>query len=242
MLRTIIINNNKHYAEALAEALKNFPEVSLLETFDSTKKALTSMKALRPYLIFINTNMPLIDGYEFIQIIDNENSHVILTTDSVEDIQKGLMSDAIDCMLQPPNTDLLRKTIHQLYNKLKFEKYKSQSAPQGHLQHNNKIAFQLEDEILMIEPNEIIYIEFNPGNCKLNLKSQSGIKNLKNCHEVHNFMLSIPNFIRVSENILIHLNEVKSFTRKNGIHITMSNNHKLPIYPEYEAEIVKLFN
>ncbi len=93
------------------------------EIYDYTyaSKALDDINKVNPDIIFLDIDMPKINGWKFLQIMkenDLRNSVYILTSSTSElDVQKSKNYDNVkDFLIKPLNKDVLKNIFTSIYN------------------------------------------------------------------------------------------------------------------------------
>ncbi len=104
MLKTMIIDDENHYREALQEILSQFPQVELTAACANAREALTLMEQAQPRLIFVDIHLPgLINGLEFTALVREkfpEISLVLLCEDKSFALE-GYEAGAFYYLLKP---------------------------------------------------------------------------------------------------------------------------------------------
>ena len=81
MIKAITIDDEGHCLETLSLLLKEFcPEVQLLDQGRSAKKGLDSIEKHKPDLVFLDIEMPVMNGFELLQQFPKLSFALIFTT------------------------------------------------------------------------------------------------------------------------------------------------------------------
>ena len=119
MIRSIIIDDEQHCVRALLnDLLKNCPSVEVLDTCNSAKEGMLSIKKNRPDLIFLDVEMPWMNGFEMLELLGDFNSSIIFTTAHDEFAAKAFRISAVDYLLKPIDANDLISAVQKVERKL----------------------------------------------------------------------------------------------------------------------------
>ena len=101
MINAIIVDDEPRAIQSLSWELTNFSEeITILETFNEPEDALNFLKTNIPDCLFLDIQMPTMDGFQFLDRLTNRDFPVIITTAYDEYAIKALKHDAIDYLLK----------------------------------------------------------------------------------------------------------------------------------------------
>src|SRR6188474_1626164 len=102
MIRAIIIDDELHCLESLSLLLKDHcPEVQLIEQCHSAKKGLEAIEKFKPDLVFLDIEMPVMNGFELLEQLSSISFAVIFTTSYDQYAIKAIHISALDYLLKP---------------------------------------------------------------------------------------------------------------------------------------------
>ena len=119
MKRALIIDDEPLARMVVKEYLLNFPEIEVLQECNDGFEGLKAINQYQPDLLFLDVQMPKINGFEMLELVDQQPA-VIFTTAFDEYAIKAFEAHAVDYLLKPFNKDRFNKAI---------EKYLSQATP-----------------------------------------------------------------------------------------------------------------
>lgn len=233
MISAIIIDDEINAIKALALELNNFKkQISVNECFTSALSAIEYLKDHNIDVVFLDMEMPEMNGLDFLDHFHQYSFHVVFTTAHSKYALNAIKKDAIDYLLKPIDAlDLetclgkIEKVLSkdQLYIKLDeaLEKLNNiKEIPKKiKLLHNGKLVFYKPDDILYCEGDgNYSWIYFNKT--KRILLS----KKLKQMEED----LPEPLFYRVHNSYIINLNKIESYNKNEGI-VILENNILIPV-------------
>lgn len=112
-IKTIIVDDEINSIHNLEEDLKAYPEIEILDTITSSQKAKKSIIQYQPDLLFLDVEMPYINGIELLQEIRpyvRNNMRVIFYSAFDKYMLDALRASAFDYLLKPYQTNIIRKT------------------------------------------------------------------------------------------------------------------------------------
>lgn len=119
-MKTLIIDDERLAREELKSLLADFPELEIIGECANGKEGIKSIKKLNPDLIFLDIQMPEINGFEMLEQIDN-CPKVIFVTAYDEYAIKAFEVNALDYLLKPVEPARLKETIGKILADTKAE-------------------------------------------------------------------------------------------------------------------------
>src|SRR6185312_827082 len=102
MIKAIIIDDEQHCVDALnADLVKYCSNVAVCTTCTSAKEGIFAIKNLKPQLIFLDVEMPWMNGFELLETFDNIGFCIIFTTAYDKFAAKAFRISAVDYLLKP---------------------------------------------------------------------------------------------------------------------------------------------
>ena len=117
MLEAVIVDDEIKALQSLSWELTNFSdEINVGASFTDPFEALSIWITYTPDCLFLDIEMPTMDGFQFIQKLKNKDFPVVITTAYNQYAIKALKNEAIDYLLKPIDTDDLKETIVKIKN------------------------------------------------------------------------------------------------------------------------------
>ena len=236
MIKAIIIDDELDSIETLKWKLENYcPEVAVQATFNDPTKGLEYLKNNSFDLLFLDIQMPKLNGFDVLQAFPAIDFDVIFTTAYDEFGIQAIKFSALDYLLKPVQVHELEKAIEKHIQKNKntpvsqqqiellFKNIQLEQSGQPGL-----IALSTKDSIEFVHPDEIIacasdsnytMVHFLDGRKKLISKT------LKEFDQ----MLSKHHFFRPHHSYLVNLRQVKEYVKIDGGYLVMRNDMKIPV-------------
>ena len=245
-MKAILIDDEKNALEMLEWMLeKNCPEVEIIAMCDSPLDGLEKIKLLKPDVIFLDIEMPQLNGFTLLERLGKHEGDVIFTTAYNQFAIKAFKVCALDYLLKPIDPEDLKAAVQKAANRknkmspeqldlllsyMKPEKPKSK-----------RIALTASDHLIFVETEKIIYCESDSNYTIFFLTDGQKIivsKTLKDVEEI----LEGTDFFRVHASYLINMKHVSKFTRGDGGYVVMSNNQHNTVSRKKKDEFFEMFS
>jgi class 3 adenylate cyclase len=116
MIKAIIIDDEVHCIDTLSILLHDYcPEVEVMEKCMSAKKGLEAIEKLKPELVFLDIEMPVMNGFELLEQFKQIPFSVIFTTSYDQYAIKAIRFSALDYLLKPIDTKELIAAVHKVH-------------------------------------------------------------------------------------------------------------------------------
>ncbi len=229
MLKAIIIDDENLCIASLHEDLKKFSEdILCLEVFNNPILALSYLKNNPIDLVFLDIEMPEMNGFELLEQLNNFNFKVIFTTAYDHFAVQAFRLSALDYLLKPINF----KELTQAIDKAKFAKQS---------QTDKNIVLTDLNSMDIVKINDIVYCESDKNYTTFHFKNGKNKLVSKNIG-MYDKMLSDCNFYRIHQSYLVNLAHVVEI--KKGLQFkikTILNNH-LPVAKLKRNGLMEKFN
>lgn len=244
-MKAIIIDDEKHCREVLATLIQKYcPEVVVTDSFAGGEAALSHFKKTLPDLLFLDIEMPGMNGFEFLEKCPERNFEIIFTTAYNEYAIKAIKHSALDYLLKPIDRDELISAVEKakLQNVQKSSARVDQLLSALSLKKNSKrFGVPTLDGLIMLDSEEILYCESDGPYCTFyfnnNVKPLLTSKTLKEAEEV---LLGGGDFFRVHHSFLINLKYIQKYIRGEGGEVIMSNGKNIPVARSRKQDFLKL--
>jgi two-component system LytT family response regulator len=116
-IKALIIDDEELARELVKNYLKNVPEIDIIGECRNGFEGIKSIQELKPDLIFLDIQMPKLNGFEMLEILD-EIPEVIFITAHNQFAIKAFEMNAVDYLLKPYSADRLIFAVHKAVEKL----------------------------------------------------------------------------------------------------------------------------
>ncbi|AWH89568.1 two-component system response regulator BtsR [Limnobaculum parvum] len=117
MLRALIVDDEQPAREELSELLSEVDDLTVVGECSNALEAIQTIHRLQPDVVFLDIQMPKINGLEMAAMLDPANMpHIVFITAYDEYAIKAFEQHAFDYLLKPVDLQRLTKTISRLKN------------------------------------------------------------------------------------------------------------------------------
>ena len=231
MIRSVIIDDEQNCIDSLAfDLARHCPEVEIIETCTSPKQGLVTIRKQKPDLVFLDVQMPWMNGFEMLEIIDEINFSIIFTTAFDQFAAKAFRLSAIDYLLKPIDTNDLKEAVKKVSEKIAL---KTGAANIDNLLQNinkpenkQRIAFAGRDGYEFIEIESIVFARAEGAYTHVFLNNKRKLVISKTLSDIEE-MLPVNQFQRIHHSTLVNISHVTHFYKSDGGYIVLDNGEKL---------------
>lgn len=246
MLSCIIIDDEKPARDALELMLNYYfaDKVKVIGKADSLKEGILLIYKHNPELVFLDIEMPEENGFMLFNYFQQVNFSVIFTTAYKEYAIKAIKVAALDYILKPISVEDLKEAI-SLYEKKQFAGIQMENIEKlikilnPSPSNIDKIALPTFSGLRLEKVTEIMYFEADENYTKVHTSYGKMIMISKSIGEIEN-MLPANTFYRIHRSHTINLNFIKTFSRTDGLHITLENGTKLNVSAKRKDELIRI--
>ena len=242
MFKAVIVDDEPKAIQSLTWELTNFnKDIEIIKTFTNPEDALLFLKHTIPDCLFLDIQMPAMDGFQFLDKLNNRDIAVVITTAYDEYAIKALKREAIDYLLKPIDSDDLKETLN------KIKKFKSRIINSDDIENilidfnskNNqkKITISTEGKLIFLNPDDILFAESDGNYSTLFLIGNQKLLVTKKLKEI-NVILPNNKFFRIHNSYIINLGKIKEFLKTDG-YVVMESGHKIPVARQRKSDFLE---
>ncbi|PWL27302.1 MAG: DNA-binding response regulator [Fluviicola sp. XM-24bin1] len=229
-MKKVIIIDDEPLARSVVESyLKAFPELEIVAQCPNGFEGLKAIEEHHPELVFLDIQMPKINGFEMLELID-EPPAVIFTTAFDEYAIKAFETSAVDYLLKPFAKDRFEKAINKwMDSNVPSTPEQFQNLAQSRSDEHLRIVVKDGGEIKIIPTVDVIFIEAYDDYVKIHTKDGYHLKKKTMGH--YEKALPAEKFMRIHRSYIINidaLSKIESF-EKNSYRATLLDGNIVPI-------------
>lgn len=240
----LIIDDEKLARDLLREFIGPIDSLQLLDECSKGSEAVEKINKLKPDLIFLDVQMPGMNGFDVLDEIDHE-PYVIFTTAYDQYAIKAFEKNAVDYLLKPLDEERFRQAVDRAIKRKKMEEGRLEDLLGSMRQVNHKgtydshIFVQKSEKLFNLPVEEIVFLEASGDYTIISTKgdqfvSSSGIGKLEE-------IMNPDTFIRVHRSTIVNINFLKEIERhfNGGMVVKMQNGKSFPVSRTYAKQIRK---
>src|SRR5688572_11286261 len=130
MISTILIDDEPLARTIIKEYIEAFPQINVVQECNDGFEGLKAIMQHKPQLIFLDVQMPKINGFEMLELIEDPPA-VIFVTAFDEYAIKAFESHAIDYLLKPFSKERFSKAVEKFIEQAEDNSPASQRIPES---------------------------------------------------------------------------------------------------------------
>ena len=233
MIRSIVIDDEQHCVRALLSDLQQHcPAIEVVEACSSAKEGMMAIKKLNPDLVFLDVEMPWMNGFEMLDLLGDINFSIIFTTAHDEFAAKAFRISAVDYLLKPIDANDLKAAVQ------KVEKKMDEGSSVQHISNllrnmrqssaEQKIALPQREGYEFVDVATIIYCQAEGAYTKIFISNKKPMLISRTLGDVEE-LLSPEMFQRIHHSTVVNVNYIAQFLRTDGGSVVLKNGEKLSV-------------
>lgn len=238
MITAIIVDDEIKSAELLTLKLGKFcPQVHVPIAFTAAEKALTWLENNHPDVVFLDIEMPGMNGLGLAAKIAGQTEIVFVTAYEKYSID-AIRLTAFDYLLKPIGEEELKNCVERLERKLEQKKGKA-GARKINTQFD-KIAVPSLEGIHFIDIRDIVWVEAESNYSILHFTDKRKMTVSKTLKQVEEALEGY-SFFRPHKSFIINLSYITRYTRGEGGTILMTDGSEVEVSRNKKKEFLELF-
>lgn len=239
MINCIIVDDQQEAIYVIQDHLKKIPQLALRKTFTDPIEGLKYLENNQIDLVFLDIEMPILNGLEFIESLKAVNGKnipkFIFTTGYHKYALSGYEHGAIDFLVKPIGFKRFNISIERLIDYIK-------NVPiQNSILNKDYFFVELDGARFKIQYNNIVYIESDRNYIHI-VEEKIVRKICKPMHYIENILGKHENFIRVHKSFIISDKYVE-IIKGNDIIMNFNGIKKtISIGKTYKNSVLKKFS
>lgn len=247
-IRSIIVDDEPFARNIIKKFLKEEPDIELIGECGDGQEAVEMINKIRPDLVFLDIQMPELDGFDVISAVGLDNiPNIIFVTAYDKYAIKAFEINAVDYLLKPfdkrrfhDSINRVRKLIlsrqnirQQIGNILDYINQEQKYLDRILVKTRGRILFLKTDEIDWIK-SEAYYVKFHVG---------------KNTHIIRETLSNLENnldpnkFVRIHKSYIVNIEFIKELQQwfKNKYLVILKDGTELKLSRNYQSNLFGLF-
>lgn len=231
--RAILIDDEIHCNESLELLLAEWcPEISVVAKFNLPNKALEWLQSNKIDLVFLDIEMPRMNGFDMLSQLDKVDFDVIFVTAYDQYALKAFGYSAVSYLLKPVDNEELSMTLQRWAEKKEKTVTSNQLGLMYELLRNadkesKRIALPTSDGLEFIEIKSIIRCESDSNYTRIFCSNKTQYLICRTLKEVET-VLAESGFIRVHHSHLVNPSYIRKLIRNSGGYVVMEDQSQIP--------------
>lgn len=249
MIKAVIIDDEKNCVETLLWKIENYcPNVEVLASFNSPEEGLKFLRENETDLLFLDIEMPNLNGFDVLEALPECGFDVIFTTAYDNYGIQAVKFSALDYLLKPVRNRELKEAVERHAHRSVARDPKTQiESLLRNLQAENqtgrpvKITLATKESLELVEPSEILYCE-SDSNYTLVYLMDGRKKIISRTLGEFEDMLKPFHFCRSHNSFLVNMNVVREYVRTEGGYLILKNGKSIPVSRTKRERLLEYFN
>jgi two-component system, LytTR family, response regulator LytT len=213
-ISAILVDDEQLAREELSYLLKEFPDVEILATGRNGLEAVKLIENLEPDVVFLDVQMPGLDGLRVIQKLREKNvplPHFILATAYDQYAIQAFRWEALDYLLKPIEKERLALAIERA-RKAVTDKAKTAAQPEivplRSAAQRTKLLVKNNNRNFIVDAQDVVYATIDDGLITVVATNVEGESNYRTIEELQS-NLDPATFWRVHRSFLVNIHRIK---------------------------------
>ena len=223
---------------------KHVPAVMHIKKVTSAAEAIEQIKTFAPDILFLDIQMPFMNGFELLTKVVGHSFSVVFTTAYNKYAITAIRFSALDYLLKPVDTEELKQAVdrhlhrhgEKIFFKELYENFSHNLSQKKTTEY--KLALRTNSGIRLLLPSEIIHCDAFNNYSKFFLTDGSSITTTKTIKEYEE-LLTAHSFIRTHKSHLVNISYIKEIT--DDSFLILKNGTKIEISRRKKEKVKELF-
>jgi two-component system LytT family response regulator len=212
MKQALIIDDEPLARMVVQEYLLDYPDIKVLQECGDGFEGMKAIMQYQPDLIFLDVQMPKINGFEMLELLEVPPA-VIFTTAFDEFAIKAFEAHAIDYLLKPFSKDRFKKAVDKylaqsgapILQQQKQTESLLDEVAQNQVQHD-RIVVKTGTKVKIIPVHDVLFLEADDDYVSIHTSEGSFLKN--KTMSFFEKVLDQRQFVRVHRSFIVSIDQI----------------------------------
>lgn len=243
MIKAIIVDDEPYCCEVLSTLLEKYcPEVTVEAVCQSAAEAITAITNHPVQLVFLDIEMPHMNGFQLLEQLPHIDFDLIFTTSYDQYAIKAIKFSALDYLLKPIDRSELqvavRKAVTRLQHPLPQQLQILLQKLHQPSHQVSQVALPTMEGLQLVPLDTIISCASSSNYTIISLKDKQKITVSRTLKEIEE-MLEDTMFMRVHHSYLVNLNEIRKYIKGEGGNLIMSDGSSVDVSRSKKEGLLK---
>ena len=244
MINAIIVDDEYNAIKNLKWEIERFcKDVKVLDAFTDPVEAISAINYLKPDCVFLDIEMPEMDGFEMLGLLKFRDFDLIITSAYDNYAIKAFRQHAVDYLLKPVDSDDLIEAIERIRSKKQSDTLGSELKgllKEWHAEGEKRLALPMAGKTLYVDRNEILFCKSDGNYTEVYFENGGKEVFSKRLKEFEEMLGS--GFFRVHHSYLTRLNAIKAFVNQDGQYLVLVDGTHVPVSRSKKGELLEMLN
>jgi two-component system LytT family response regulator len=216
-IRALIVDDELLARRGIRNQLKHAPDVAIIGEASNGREALAAIRDKKPDLVFLDVQMPLLDGFEVIEQLDKQlPAAIVFVTAFDEHAIRAFEVNALDYLLKPVDPRRFQKTLDRVRAQLsdagtagRDERILSLlNELKSRREYLKRIPFKQNGRIFFLNVSEIEWINAQGNYVELHTRNAQHL--LRDTMDGIESKLDPAKFVRLRRSIIARIDQIKA--------------------------------
>lgn len=242
-LRVLLVDDEAPARSRLRHMLRDEPDIEIVGEIASGRQAVEAIRELRPDLVFLDVQMPGLNGLEVCRALAPEElPRIVFVTAYDRYALEAFELHALDYLLKPFDQERFRKTLAHARNQVRPAASAASADPVlaalKHLQaattRPERLVFKCDGRVVFVRFEEVDYVESEGNYAKIH--AGTAVHLVRETLSALEQQLAPDRFLRISRSVIVNLDRVKEVQPlfygdhvvilRNGTQLTLTRSHR----------------
>ncbi|MFJ5769168.1 LytR/AlgR family response regulator transcription factor [Psychrobacillus sp. NPDC093180] len=238
MLKAFIVEDEPLARDELKYLLMESKQIEIVGEAGSLVDAVKHISRQKPDLVFLDIDLDGDNGLDLAKqlLMLNPTPAIVFATAYDEYALQAFELNAIDYILKPFDEDRIRQTLEKIIQIAKIGTQKITITPSLKKASTDKIAVLVDERIVLLENDSIIYLESFEGKCKIKTMTDEYL--VSDSLVVIEKKLQHPQFMRVHRSFIVNLDHIVEIHPwfNSTYNLVLKDKSKVPVSRTYIKE------
>lgn len=244
-LNVLIVDDDSDARDLLRMYCEEIPDITIIGECSNGVKAIEMIRELKPNLVFLDIEMPEVDGFDVLRELQEDAPAVVFVTAHDKYALEAFSVSAIDYLLKPFAHDRFLIALERVKKRIDHpwqdNEIKEIIALASKLKDSRnflqRIAVRIADRVLLVKVNDINWIESERNYLRLHAGNDSFL--LRETMSEMERKLNPNQFIRIHKSFMVNLDFIKEIRRwfPQSYQVILNNDIKLPLSRNYRNKL-----
>jgi two-component system, LytTR family, response regulator len=244
MIKAIIIDDEEQNIKLLKNMLQmHCDNVEVIGAFMEAKAGIMAIKKEQPQLLFLDVEMPTLNGFDVLKLLEPINFEVIFVTAFSHYAVEAFEHNAIGYVTKPINSEKLVAAVKAAERKISSAEFGASSlihTVDQLTQASDKIPLSTTNGLVFVKLEDVMYCESSGNYTNFFMQDAKKIMVSRQLGEYEK-LLPEANFCRVHDKYIVNLKYIKEYLKGTGGELILDNGAGLPVSTRRKEDFMARF-